>query len=59
MRPMTVVSVASSEVQSLREKTSGASTRSWGAPVLIVQMLEGTLPSHTCCVLFDKRQGYG
>ncbi len=65
MRPMTVVSSAnfksltegSLDVQSLvyREKSSGERTQPWGAPVLVVRVLDVYFPSLTSCCLSVRK----
>ncbi len=65
MRPISVVSSAnfrsltegSLDVQSLvyREKSSGERTQPWGAPVLIVRVLDENFPSLTSCCLSVRK----
>ncbi len=62
MRPINVVSSAkltegSLDLQSLvyREKSSGERTQPWGAPVLIVRVLDENFPSLTSCCLSVRK----
>ncbi len=65
MRPFRVVSSAnfrsltegSLDVQSFmyREKSSGERTQPWGAPVLIVRVLDENFPSFTSCCLSIRK----